>query len=302
MHVNRYLILTLIPLLFISSKLDCQISNPDAKKLDHNGIAREYLIHVPKSYDSTSAAPLMLNFHGFGGTATDHQEFADMRPLADTNNFILIYPQGSLLEGYSHWNPVLNTKNNKSRADDFGFIEALIEEVSAQYNIDKSRVYACGYSNGGFFAYALACYHSDKIAAIGSVSATMLEETFDLCVPSHPTSIISIHGTSDDYVPYEGGDGLMPIKEVLKYWIRFNHTNKLPLKDHVIDDGTKIKLYQYVDGDGKTSIDHYKVIGGGHEWFDVNYRGMDINQLIWEFVSKFDINGLRSEGKHITND
>ena len=93
-----------------------------------------------------------------------------MRSLADSENFILVYPQGTLLDGNPHWNAGLESDTNKSDADDFGFVEALIGEISSNYRIDPARVYSCGYSNGAFFTYALACYHSNKIAAIGSVA------------------------------------------------------------------------------------------------------------------------------------
>ena len=62
------------------------------------------IIYVPDSYDETSEVPLMLNFHGYGGTANQQLKFADMRPLADMENFILVYPQGTLLDGDPHWN------------------------------------------------------------------------------------------------------------------------------------------------------------------------------------------------------
>ena len=138
--------------------------------LFHDGVTREYIMYVPEAYDGTSRVPLMLNFHGYGGIANQYLKYADMRPLADIENFILVYPQGTLLGGDPHWNSGLESDNNKSDADDFGFVEALIDEICSRYNIDVARVYSCGYSNGAFFTYALACYHSDKIAAIGSVA------------------------------------------------------------------------------------------------------------------------------------
>ena len=147
-----------------------------ARSLLHDGVAREYILYVPDSYDGASDVPLMLNFHGFGGTAAQHLDWADMRSLAEMDTFLLVYPQGTLLNGDPHWNAGLESEENKSDADDFGFVEALIGEISSGYRIDSTRVYACGYSNGAFFAYALACYHGDKIAAIGSVAGTMMSE------------------------------------------------------------------------------------------------------------------------------
>ena len=269
------------------------VTGPSTRSLLHDGVAREYILYVPDSYDGTSDVPLMLNFHGFGGTADQHLKYADMRSLAETDPFLLVYPQGTLLDGAPHWNAGLESEENKSDADDFGFVEALIGELSSGYRIDSTRVYACGYSNGAFFAYALACYHGDKIAAIGSVAGTMMEETYANCGPSHPTAVVSIHGTSDGTVPYDGGEGLLSVDAVLAYWTGFNKTNTSPTADSRIDRGTTIERYSYGDGDNGTSVDHYKVVGGGHVWFDLRYDGTDTSGLIWDFVSRYTIDGLR---------
>ncbi len=264
------------------------------KTLFHNDITREYIIYVPEAYDGTSKVPLMLNFHGYGGIANQYLKYADMRPLADMENFILVYPQGTLLNGDPHWNSGLESENNKSDADDFGFVEALIDEICSNYNIDSARVYSCGYSNGAFFTYALACYHSDKIAAIGSVAGTMMEETYNNCSPSHPTAMINIHGTSDYFVPYGGGSaGLLSIDEAFAYWIGFNNTSATPIVNRMNDSGVTIEHYSYIGGDNNASVEHYKVIDGGHVWFDISYDGSNTSRLIWNFVSRYDIDGLR---------
>ncbi|MXY80830.1 MAG: hypothetical protein F4Y91_01815, partial [Gemmatimonadetes bacterium] len=265
-----------------------------AQTLSHDGVTREYIIYVPDSYDGTSAVPLMLNFHGYGGIADQYLKYADMRPLADMENFILVYPQGTLLDGDPHWNAGLESDKNKSDADDFGFVETLINEISSNYNIDLARVYSCGYSNGSFFTYALACYHSDKIAAIGSVAGTMMEETYDNCNPSHPTAMINIHGTADKSVPYGGEfEGLSSIDEVLAYWVSFNNTSTTPIVNSMDDRGTTIEHHSYTDGDNNTAVEHYKIIDGGHVWFDISYDGSNTSSLIWDFVSRYDIGGLR---------
>ena len=83
-------------------------SNTNAQAITHNGIDREYVLYIPDSYDNTSPTPLMLNFHGFGGSASDYMEEADMHSLAESDTFILVYPQGSCLKGSSHWNAMPN--------------------------------------------------------------------------------------------------------------------------------------------------------------------------------------------------
>jgi len=269
-------------------------SNVEAQTIIHDGVTRKYILTVPESYDGTSRVPLMFCFHGFGGNAGEFLKYTGWESIAESENFILVCPQGLVLDGYSHWNPKLESPENKSHVDDFGFIEALIDELLSNYTIDSERIYACGYSNGAFLAYALACYKSDRIAAIGSVAGTMFNEMKIRGNPTHPTAIIDIHGTSDKYVPYDGdGDVLLSIETVLDYWISYNKTSIKPLKSRYNDRGTIIKHYAYADGDGGTSVEHYKIIEGGHNWPDINYRGSDTSRLIWDFVSKYDMNGIR---------
>ncbi len=74
-------------------------SNQNIQTLVHDDVTREYIIYVPNSYDGTSDIPLLFNFHGFGGEASEYMNYADMRSLAESENFILVYPQGTLIEG-----------------------------------------------------------------------------------------------------------------------------------------------------------------------------------------------------------
>ena len=56
---------------------------------------REYLLYVPNNYNPELKYPLMINFHGFGGYAKDFVNEADMRNLAEDQNFLVVYPQDS---------------------------------------------------------------------------------------------------------------------------------------------------------------------------------------------------------------
>ena len=72
-----------------SSKED-SFFNEDALILSHDGMEREYLLHIPENYDSSISHPIVFNFHGFGGTATDQMYSADLRSISDTADFILV--------------------------------------------------------------------------------------------------------------------------------------------------------------------------------------------------------------------
>ena len=249
---------------------------------------REYLLYIPESYNENTSMPVMLNFHGFGGTAERHLRIADMRLLSESKGFILIYPQGSLLGGYPHWNPSPIEEGNKSSTDDLGFIDRLLTTLPEKFNIDSSRIYACGYSNGGFLSYSLACNLTNQIAAIGSVAGTMLTDTYENCKAEVPKPMINIHGSKDPIVPYQGSTGLVSIDNVLDFWSELNFAKNLET-----DFFEGVENYIYKDSLGTPLVSHFKIINGSHTW-DYNSllsNNTSTNELIWEFVSKFDING-----------
>ena len=274
--------------------------NDEVKTFSVNGVNREFIPYIPSTYDSTDVVPLMLNFHGWTMSASDQMNLSDMRELAESEKFILVYPQGTKFKnrcyGSTHWN--VGSWTSGSTSDDIAFVEKLIDYFSVNYNIDLDRIYACGYSNGGFFSHELACNLSNKIAAIGAVSANMSTRTKDNCNPSHPTPVITLSGTNDNDVSYDGTnfEGQVSHDEVLAYWINYNQTDTSPITSNLpninTSDGSTVKLYQYKKGNNNVEIEHYKIINGGHDW-PGTYGNMDIdaNSLIWRFVSKFDING-----------
>jgi polyhydroxybutyrate depolymerase len=211
---------------------------------------------------------------------------ADMRSLAEADTFILIYPQGSCLDGLSHWNACPLGGDNKSDAYDFGFVESMITEISSQYNVDMDRIYAAGYSNGGMMAYGLANYKSDLFAAVASVSGVMLDCTGST---NHPMPVVHLHGTSDGVLPYNGNNDWNSAQSTLDHWINFNNTVLTP----TITSDSNIERYVYDQGDSSVSVEHYKYIGGDHVWFSATFQGQNTSELVWNFVSRYDINGLR---------
>ena len=291
MTKNLLLLAITIPLLFSSCKKwgNCDdYTNNNAQTIEHGGLTREYIVYVPSTYDGNSAVPVVLNFHGFGGLASDYITEADMRPQAESDTFLLVYPQGACLDGFSHWNSALPGGDNKSNVDDLGFIGAMIDQLATDYNIDQERIYACGYSNGGMMSYALACYQSERIAAIGSISGSMIDQS-STCVPSHPIPVVKLHGTSDDVLPYNGNSETNSVQSTIDYWVNFNNASTTA----VLETDGNIEHYVYANGDSSVSVEHYKYIGGGHVWFNSTYQGSNASQLVWDFFSRYDVNGLR---------
>ena len=299
MNCKKYLSFFILSLIIISCKSedntqvdeDGIITGLQTKTLTHDNVNRNYLVYIPDSYDSEIDYPLMFVFHGFGGIATQFINNADMRDLAESNNFIVVYPQGLDLAGTgSHWNCSNPSADNKSDVDDIGFIENLIDQLIVDYPvIDSKRIYAAGYSNGGFMSYYLAC-NSKKFAAIGSVAGTMLDDSYQSCDAQFPTAMINIHGTDDFDVPYDGNIYYPSIPDVVDWWKNFNNT---PNEDLLTNQDGSIEQYIYYNDAGDRYVEHIKIIGGGHYWDDkLNYNGTNTSGLIWGFVSNYNIDGI----------
>lgn len=268
------------------------IENEGAIKINHDGGEREYLIYVPIAYsDDSASVPLFFNFHGGGGTAAGQMYISDMRSMADIHNVILIYPQGSSLSnGSSHWNSSFEAENSKSSTNDFDFISTIINKVSSNYNINQNRIYACGFSNGGDFSISLACYLSDKITAIASVSGLMSSESIDNCNPLHKTGVMIFNGTADFARPYGGiPDYYLSVHDAIGYWTEFNEIDSSSVMNINDQNGNIIEHTSYFKDLDRLLIENYKIIDGGHDWFDINYQSKDIDQIIFDFFLTYEI-------------
>ena len=291
--MKKIFLLLSIPFLSVSQQLNTET-------IFYDGHNREYIVYVPQSYSSSTPTPILFAFHGGSGYANDFMNYeADFRPIADTAGFILVYPQA--LEdpndgGSTNW----LHKEPTDHKDEF-FVETLIDTLSSVYNIDNSRVYACGYSLGGMFSYTLACSINDKIAAIGSVAGACFYGAFAGCNINHPTAVLTINGTDDGIHPYNDPNGwYFPVTSIDSFWATSNNTDITPIVTQVPDinpnDGSTVERYSWQNGDGCVIVEELKIINGGHDWpsFSNSWGNQDIdaNIEIWNFVSKFDMDGL----------
>ena len=271
----------------------------------HDNIQRDYIIHIPSSYNVNTPIPLVFCFHGYTSNASTIMTYTNFNYISDTAGFIVIYPQGTLLQGSTHWN--VGGWTTGSTADDVGFSISLLDSISNEYNIDNTRVYSTGMSNGGYMSFLLACQMSDKIAAIASITGSMTPQTYNVCNPQHPTPILQIHGTNDQTVPYLGDPTwTLSIDNVLQYWVDYNNCNTTPTITAIADinqfDGSTAEHVVYDGGDNSVTTEHFKIYGGDHDWPGV-WGNMDIHASaeVWKFFYKYDINGLIGTNVSIDN-
>ncbi len=261
--------------------------------INHNGINRNFRLFFPSSYE-TSEEPMALvfNFHGFTSTAIQQEQSTEMNIIAENNNFIACYPNGVNRAWNVGW-------SFGSMADDVDFISQLIDDLSEKYRIDQRRVYACGMSNGGFMSFRLACELSHRIAAVASVTGSMIPQAIDQCQPNKAVPILQIHGTQDFVVNYNGSGIAAPISDVIDFW---KMNNKCPdssvntmLPDINMQDNTTTEIISYGPCDNQTEVIHYKITNGGHTWPKLNATGVgtsrdfEASQVIWDFFDKYTL-------------
>lgn len=288
----RLFLFLLISSLSVTSQAQTTISG----SFVHGGITRTYSFYVPAAYVPGEAVPMVIGLHGLSSSGSDFAQYRDFRPIADTANFIVVNPDGSTMLGIRYWNygSVMG-----STVDDVGFLEALIDTLSAQYTINPQRVYCVGMSNGSFMSYYMAC-KSDRFAAIGGVTGSMSVNMYNSCHPQRPIPTIHIHGTGDSTNPYAGTSTMKGIEAVSRFWVDQNGCDTIPVITPVpntnTSDGATAERYLYTGGINGHTVELFKVTGGGHSWpgspmpgsSEVTCMDFDATTEIWRFFSQYD--------------
>lgn len=302
--MKKYYILSLsVCCVFASIQALSQTTLTDS--LTFGGMKRTYRLYIPKMYKASTEVPLVLNLHGLGSNAQQQESYGDFRPIADTANFILVHPEGTNNGLGNGWN---NFGALGSGTDDVGFLNALIDKISASYSIDQKRIYSTGMSNGGFMSYDLACFLNNRIAAIASVTGSMITSHFKACKVNRPTPVMEIHGTADNTVPYTGGGALSftDIDTLVNFWVKLNGCGapvKTTLPNTNTSDGSTVEHYVFDHGKKNTSVELYKVIGGGHAWpgapavLSGTNQDFSASKEIWRFFSKYRLDVLTTIGE-----
>ncbi len=242
-------------------------------QIESNEIARSYMVHLPKDFNPKAYYPMVLFFPGKGGSAIDAERGFGMNGLPA----IVIYPQPTLgKDNFYSWQGAPYS----SGADDVQFVSDIIDKVSGQLCIDRTRIYAVGMSNGGGMAAVLSCRMPDRIAAFGIVAGAFYYPTSD-CAPKSPTPIINIHGDSDIVVPYDGS----AIRKLPRIddWVAFraakNGCNTKPYS--LANPGAITTTWQFCrDG---ASVQNIRLHDTGHVWMK------DATQTIWKFLSSYKL-------------
>lgn len=209
-------------------------SGTDAADPTELGGARPVTLHVPGSYVSGVATPLVILLHGYGASGVLQDLYFGLTAVSDARGFLYAYPDGTVdADGKHYWNATDACCDlGGTKVDDSTYLSSLIEEIQGRYTVDPKRIYLVGHSNGGFMSYRMACDHSDQIAAIVSLAGAMFSDV-SKCAPASPVSVLQIHGTADATVSYDGGTLVGAVtypsaKTTVADWVTFDGCSNAP--------------------------------------------------------------------------
>ncbi|MBX9668730.1 MAG: dienelactone hydrolase family protein [Candidatus Obscuribacterales bacterium] len=242
-------------------------------EIKSEGRERDYMLHLPPSYDGSKPMPLVVVLHGFGQDGAKISNLSKMSETADREGFIVAYPNATKWFGTQRlqaWDIDNGVAPPGTESNDVGFIKDLVSTLRSNLKIDDSRVFAAGYSNGGMLAYKLAGEMSETFSAIAVVSSGSSGRE---AIPANPVSVLSIHGTNDAVVPLGGlSEGytieslgvphVQSQRESFETWSKRAGIKEPP----TFDQNASLMKARSVNRDTGAEIVTYIVRRGGHEW------------------------------------
>ena len=253
---------------------------------------RPYYVNVPAGAGK-KALPVFICLHGNGGNARGMMRGYVRGKPALAKKYIMIFPNGYK----ASWNIV----SERSKADDLGFIEAIVKDISKCDNVQKDNISILGNSNGAALVNQIACETKlacikNYISAVSPLNGYQHDGTNfkvkgadnnykTVAKPMTGKRLMNISGTNDHLVPYKGGPsraipakgGKLPFvdaEESTFLWAKHMGYKGKKLTKPTKTDG-KLEIFSYLDGD----VIHYKVVGAGH-----NAGGAVSEKLLLEFL------------------
>lgn len=272
------------------------------------GADRTYRVYIPESYDPEQATPLVIVLHGAGGIGAGIERFSGYSDLAEEEGFLVVYPDG------------INGVWNDGRIDpdlfninDVGFLQLIIEFMTANTNVDTQRVYIIGYSMGGMLAIRAGCELGDQIAAVGTAAATMPVFLIPTCREADPFPLMMMHGSADEIVPAQGiENGYLSSFNSVDFWVEQNLCASdtgdiLENINEVGDDGTSLERLTFTACAPNVEFVYFNIDGGGHTWpgreivapipLGLTTAEVDATTTLWDFVSRFTLDGMVDEAE-----
>lgn len=271
-----------------------------------DGRTRRWFTYVPQSYDGTKDYPMVVAMHGYSSAITAFTGDSRWQNVADKYGIIIAFPQAYVNDAsygggcipVPVWNNYSVPHNNTpsfSEPDDVAFIKHLVDTTKSDYNIDATRVYATGHSNGSAMTWMLAQDAAEYFTAVAPIGFNW---------GSYPGYEAS--GGTVDYSGCEKNEYVLPVwcmtgsydvgeadnyaantknGKTVSYWKAQNGTYNVGSKDSELRSIRADHIYTtttYSGENGAPLVRFTQISNNCHSYME------DISFMVWEeFFSKY---------------
>ena len=300
-----------IRLLILLSLFNSVLLVGEHRTIIHEGIEREYILHVPENLNNDSSIVFVI--HGYTGSAEGIAAYSGMNSIAEREGFIAVYPQGTT---DSYGNAFFNVSygfNDESTINDVSFIRELVKSISHEFNLKRKKAFATGMSNGGDMSYLLACTSSDLFKAVAPVAGVLMKGLKDSCELNSPVPVFEIHGTADkislfegDLNNEEGWGAYYDLPSTIDFFAeRYQLVNKTVKQITSKESGADYDIFfeRHWTNDLEEEVWMYRIEGGRHVWpgtkskwwndplarlyFGSGNEDINASEEVWAFFKKY---------------
>lgn len=260
----------------------CRLARPHAAglsehRIESDGRIRRFLLYVPRSYTGATAVPLVFDLQASGISPEVELQITGMEQAAEARGFIVVAPEA--ITDFPRGGTTWNIPHKQSGVDDVAFIGEVLEAVNEAVCVDKTSVYAVGFSGGARFASELACRMPDRFAAISAVGGLRhpVGSEGQCQSDTHAVSIIAFHSVDDPVNPYDPDTAKSPpywtysVEEAVNRWAD-GMACSAHGQERLSDAVRKLTYSQCRDG---AMVALYRLSGSGHTWPGSSFRFPD---------------------------
>ena len=266
------------------------LADPQTLTVKAGQTEREFIFYAPTS--APGPVPVVLVFHGGGGG--DDWMANKSRVLTRTLNeagYAVAYMNGSARRGGEKlrtWNAVhCCAYAAKKKINDAAYADAVIEELDRRLDIDRTRIFLMGHSNGAMLSYRIAGQMKTTPRAIAPISGAIFDDQPD--VPDR-TAIFMFHAIDDEVLSYDGNP-----EDKAERWRTAPHVGFVKAEAKLaelkncgapvasgFDGGVQMTERACAGGSSLVAVTSSS---GGHEW-PSNAPGYSIEQAVLGFFER----------------
>ena len=262
---------------------------------------RLFYFYVPSTYTPNKPLPFIIYFHGYGGNWSQGVLF-NQTDDAETNGYILGLAQGTPSAETRHslgWNGgTCCLFNTTIPVDDVTYARMIVQLARERVAIASDRVYAMGWSNGGYMVERLGCEAWDVFSGVGpDASAVVIGNGYedglskcDAAFQGGHIDYIHFHGTIDITVPWIGGhdtrERLPSALENISRWVARNGCDSV--QKQTFNDGKNFTNILWPNCRDNTSVELMTVSFAPHIWWTIGNSGFSTaNYLMKSFTARY---------------